>query len=149
MKAELVELAEDNVTPPPEAVKVPDCVCVIPTVTLPKLIDPGVTPNVPLTLVPLPVKETPTDGSDALEASESVALLVPLAEGAKVTERLALPPAGKVWGKVRPLALNPLPLTVAPEIVRLDPPELEMVRACVWLLPTATLPRFILPGAVR
>jgi hypothetical protein len=96
VKAELVELADDNVTPPPLAVKLPDCVSVDPTVTLPKLIDPGVTPNVPLRLVPLPVKDTPTEGSDALEASESVALLVPLVEGAKVTDRLALPPAGRV-----------------------------------------------------
>ena len=96
MKAELVELADDKVTPPPEAVKLPDCVCVVPTVTLPKLIDPGVTPNVPVTLVPLAVKDTATEGSDALEASESVALLVPLAEGVKVTDRLALPPTGMV-----------------------------------------------------
>ena len=92
----MVELAEDSVTPPPVAVKLPDCVWVVPTVTVPKLIDPGVTPRVPLRLVAVPVKDTATDGSDALEASESVALLVPLVEGAKVTDRLALAPAGSV-----------------------------------------------------
>ena len=66
-------------------------------VTLPKLMDPGVTPRVPLeVVVPLPVRETPTEGSDALELRERVALSVPVVEGAKVTDRLALPPAGRV-----------------------------------------------------
>jgi hypothetical protein len=65
-------------------------------VTLPKLMDPGVTPRVPLEVVPLPVRETLTDGSEALELRESVALYVPVAEGTKVTDRLALPPAGRM-----------------------------------------------------
>jgi len=69
---------------------------VVPTVTVPKLKDPGVTTRLPLELVPLPVRETPIDGSDALELRESVALSVPVVEGAKVTDRLALPPAGRV-----------------------------------------------------
>ena len=65
-------------------------------VTLPKLMDPGVTPRVPLEVVPLAVRETPTDGSDALELRESVALYVPVVGGTKVTDRLALPPADRV-----------------------------------------------------
>ena len=44
---------------------------------LPKLMEPGVTPNVPLDVVPLPVRDTPTVGSDALELRDSVALSVP------------------------------------------------------------------------
>jgi hypothetical protein len=68
----------------------------VPMVTLPKLKDPGVTPRLPLEVVPLPVRATPTDASDALEVRESVALSVPVVEGAKVTDRLALPPAGRV-----------------------------------------------------
>src|SRR5215470_12203016 len=102
--------------------------------------EPGVTPNAPLDVVPLPVRDTLTDGSDALEVRDSAALSVPVVDGLKVTERLVLPPAAKVYGKVRPLTLKPVPFTVAPEIVRLDPPELEIVSACVWLLPTVTLP---------
>jgi hypothetical protein len=96
VNTELLELAADRVTLPPLAVTLPDWVCVVPMVTLPKLMDPGVTPRVPLEVVPLPVRETPTDGSDALELRESVALSVPVVEGAKVTDRLALPPAGRV-----------------------------------------------------
>jgi hypothetical protein len=65
-------------------------------VTLPKLKDPGVTARFPLEVVPLPVRATPTDGSDALELRKSVALFVPVVEGAKVTDRLALLPAGRV-----------------------------------------------------
>jgi hypothetical protein len=96
VNAELLELVEDKVILPPLAVMLPDCVCVVPMVTLPKLMEPGVTPNAPVELVPLPVKDTPTDGFDALEESESVALSVPVVEGVKVTDRLALPPAAKV-----------------------------------------------------
>jgi hypothetical protein len=96
VNAELLELLEDTVTLPPLAVKVPDWVCVVPIVMLPKLMEPGVTPNVPLDVVPLPVRDTPTFGSDALELRDSVALSVPVVEGVKITDRLALPPAGRV-----------------------------------------------------
>jgi len=119
-------------------------------VTLPKFMDPGVTAKVPLDVVPLPVSETLTDGSDAFELlMESVALSVPVMEGVKVTDRFALPPAARVYGKVKPLTLKPVPLTLAPEMIRLDPPEFDTVSACVWLLPTVTLPRFMLEGAVK
>lgn len=45
--------------------------------------------------------------------------------------------------------MNPLPPTVAAEIIRLDPPVFVTVSAFVWLLPTGMLPRFILEGALR
>jgi hypothetical protein len=109
----------------------------------------GVTPNVPLDVVPLPVRDTPTYGSEALELRDSAALSVPVVDGVKVTDRLALPPAGRVKGNVKPLTVKPVPLTVAPEIVRLDPPAFEIVSGCVWLLPTVTVPRFMLEGAVK
>jgi hypothetical protein len=84
-----------------------------------------------------------------LELRESAALTGPVVDGVKVTERLVLLPAAKVYGKVRPLTLKPVPLTVAPEIVRLDPPELDTLSSFVWLLPIVTLPRFMLVGAVK
>jgi hypothetical protein len=149
VNAELLELLEDKVILPPLTVKLPDSVCVVPMVTLPKLMEPGVTPNVPLDVVPLPVRDTLTDGSDALELRESAALTGPVVDGVKVTERLVLLPAAKVYGKVRPLTLKPVPLTVAPEIVRLDPPELDTLSSFVWLLPIVMLPRFMLVGAVK
>ena len=93
--AELLEQSEERVRLPPVAVILPDCVCVVPIVTLPKLIEPGVTPSIPLALVPLPVKAILTEGSEASETSESVALSVPVVAGLKVTNRLALPPEGR------------------------------------------------------
>jgi len=74
VNAELLELVDDKVTLPPLAVTLPFCAWTDPMVTLPKLMDPGVTPNVPLELVPLPVKETPIEGSDALELTLSMPL---------------------------------------------------------------------------
>jgi hypothetical protein len=149
VNAELLELLEDTVTLPPLAVKLPDWVCVVPIVTLPKLREPGVTPNVPLDVVPLPVRGTPTEGSDALELRESVALAVPVVDGVNVTERLVLPPAAKVYGNVKPLTPKPVPLTVALEMVRLEPPELDKLSSFVWLVPIVTVPRFMLEGAVK
>lgn len=64
--------------------------------TDPKLMDPGVTVKVPLVVVALPIRDTETDGSEALDVRASVAVSVPDVVGAKVTERLALAPAGRV-----------------------------------------------------
>ena len=64
--------------------------------TVPKLMDPGVTPSVPLDVVALPVRETATEGSEALEVRVRVPVLVPAAVGVKVTDRLALLPAARV-----------------------------------------------------
>ena len=50
----------------------------------------------PLDVVPLPVRDTPTVGSDALEVRDRAALSVPVVEGVKVTDKLALPPAARV-----------------------------------------------------
>jgi hypothetical protein len=77
VNAELLELVDDSVTLPPVAVRLPLWVCVLPMATLPKFIALGATLRVPLEVVPLPVSEMDTDGSEALEASVSVALLVP------------------------------------------------------------------------
>jgi hypothetical protein len=118
-------------------------------VTLPKLIDPGVTPSVPLELVPLPVRDTLSDGSEALEANKSVPFVVPVVVGEKITERFALAPGAKSYGKVNPLTVYPVPLTLAPEMVSIEPPVFETVTGLVWLLPTGTLPRFMLEGAVK
>ena len=66
-------------------------------------------------------------GFDAFEVMLTLPLAAPLAVGEKSTVNDVLWPAVKVKGKDRPLKLNPLPLAVAAEIVRLDPPELVKV----------------------
>jgi len=81
---------------PPEAIRVPLWVWVVPIVTLPKLIEPGVTESVPLVVVPLPFKETFMLGSDPFELKVSVALSGPDVVGEKVTDRFALAPAARL-----------------------------------------------------
>ena len=64
-------------------------------VTLLKFIEPGVTPSVPLVAVAVPLSETATDGSEAFEAIERLAVSVPELVGENFTARLALEPAAK------------------------------------------------------
>jgi hypothetical protein len=69
-----------------------------------------------------------------------VMLMLPLAEplvvGEKSTLNDVLWPAVNVKGKDRPLKLNPVPLAVAAEIVRLEPPVLVSVSDKLVRLPT-------------
>jgi hypothetical protein len=62
-----------------------------------------------------------------LEVTLILPLTAPLVVGAKCTVSEVLWPAFNVKGKVSPLRLNPAPLALATEIVRLDPPELVRV----------------------
>lgn len=94
--AELLELVDDSVTLPPEAVTLPLSVWVVPIATLPKLIDAGVTASVPVVVVPLPPSETFTVGSDPFEVNVRVALSGPEVSGEKVTDKFALAPAAKL-----------------------------------------------------
>ena len=75
-------------------------------------------------------------GFEPLEAMLTVPLAEPLVVGENSTMKDVLWPAFSVKGKDRPLKLNPVPLAVAAEIVRLDAPELVRVSAIVWELPT-------------
>jgi hypothetical protein len=74
--------------------------------------------------------------SEPVEVMLTLPLAAPLAIGEKSTVNDVLWPAVSVKGKDRPLKLNPLPLAVAAEIVRLDPPELVSVSDKLVLLPT-------------
>ena len=58
--------------------------------------EPGVTPSVPFGLLPVPVSETETEGFEALDMSERVALTAPTIVGEKVTERFAVALAASV-----------------------------------------------------
>jgi len=55
-------------------------------------------------------------------------------------------PGERVTGKVNPLMLNPVPLIVPPEIVRLEPPLLLRVSDWLWDIPDCTLPKFTFAG---
>jgi len=115
-------------------------------VTLPKLMEPGVTPRVPLVVAAVPLRGTATEASVAFEAMVRLAVLVPGLVGEYVTDKLALAPAAKDKGKASPLKVKLLPVMVAAEIVRPAVPVFDRVSACIWLLPTATLPKLMEPG---
>jgi len=70
------------------------------------------------------------------EVTLTLPLAAPLAVGEKSTVKDVLWPAANVKGKVSPLKLNPVPLAVAAEIVRLVPPELVSVSDKLVPLPT-------------
>lgn len=119
VKAELLEPTDERVKPAPLAVMLPLWVWVVPMVTLPKFMEPGVTPNVPLVEVAEPLRATATDGSDAFEVIARLAVSVPEVVGENCTVRLALEPAAKEYGRVSPLNVKPVPVMLAAEMVRL------------------------------
>src|SRR5260370_427024 len=81
-----------------------------------------------------------------LEVMLRLPLAAPLVVGEKSAVNEVLWPAFNVNGKVSPLKLNPVPLAVAAEIMRLDPPELVRVSDKVVPLPACTLPNARLVG---
>ena len=93
----------------------------LPIVTLPKFMDPGVTPSVPLVVVPLPVRGTLTSELEALELREMFAEIVPAAVGLKVTVKGTLCPAAIVSGNVRPPKVKAELLELAEDKVTLPP----------------------------
>ena len=70
---------------------------------------------------------------------------MPAEAALKPTLRVRLCPIAKTCG-LKPLIVNPVPLTAAWVIPTLDPPVLVTVTDCVRLLPTAMLPKFRLAG---
>ena len=120
---------------PPEFVSVPESDFELPVCTVPKLkldgfgeIWPGV--------MPVPESAIVRLESEALEVMLTFPLAAPLVVGANRTVKDVLCPAFKVSGTVRPLILNPVPLTDAAEIVTADPPVLVTVSDLLLLVPT-------------
>ena len=141
--AEMVRLV------PPELVRVSVRVFEPPDTTFPKLRLVGLGVICPC-VTPVPESATSSVGSTAFESMTTVPVLEPAAAGAKTTLNDVVCPAGRVSGRVSPLKLNPVPLTVALEIVTLEPPVLVSVTATLGLLPIRTFPKSTLLGvAVR
>ena len=117
--------------------------------TVPRFMLAGESDSVPA-VAPVPLSATFTVGFEAFEVIDRVEVMAPAVAGANVTDRFTLEPAARVYGKVMPLRLKPDPVTLAAETLTLEPPVLDTVSVCVWLLPTVTFPRFMLLGvAVR
>src|ERR1700746_2298746 len=75
-------------------------------------------------------------------ASDILPLVLPLAWGEKVSDKVAACCGPRVIGCHGPAKLNPVPLTLACEMVRFDLPPLLAVTDKVLLLPTWTPPKF-------
>ena len=117
----------------PELVRVPDKFVLLPTWTVPKLRPAGFAATVPAE-TPVAEREMLTVGFDPLSLIVIPPFTKPLDWGANVTLKLVLCPGESVNGGVNPLKLKPLPVAVAWEILRLEPPEFVRVTEVVRLL---------------
>lgn len=131
----LVEVAEETVTLDPVAVRVAVSVLLVPRVTLPKSKAVALEVNWPPEM-PLPDRVIIKAGFEAFEAIAIPPLVLPTTFGVKRTLKVTLCPLFRLKGRLKPLKLNPSPVTVACEIVTVDLPELVNVSYRVWLLPT-------------
>jgi hypothetical protein len=102
VNAALFVLAAEMVTIAPAALKVPDAVPLLPTVTLPTLNVAGLTLRVPGCAVetPTPVRFTLLVAFDASLVMVAIALNVPVAFGENVTVTVVLCPEGTVIGRL-------------------------------------------------
>ena len=82
---ELLSLSDDTVTAAPAALSVTDCVCVVPTGTLPKFSAAGETVNWLVVAIPTPVRDSTACELEALLANEREADSDPLLVGLKAT----------------------------------------------------------------
>ena len=94
----------------------------------------------------MPLSVTVAGEFVALLTTETLPVMLPPTVGAKTTLNVVFWPAVRVTGGISPLVLNPAPVTVACEIVRLALPELVKVTVCVLLVPTRTFPKARLVG---
>jgi hypothetical protein len=133
----LLRLAEDTVTLAPVALSVPACDALLPTVTFPKLAEPGETVSWPCE-VPHPLCTIVSVGFDPFELTVMDPVVLLAVCGANVVLKVRLWFGVSVVGRIRPLMLKPVPASVIWEIVTLEPPMLVRATHWLWLLPTWT-----------
>jgi hypothetical protein len=95
--------------------------------------------------VPVPAKDSATEPFFALLVKASVAEALPEALGAKVTVKETLWPEAIVSGEEIPLTENSVPVMLAEDTVT-GPFVVVNVAVCLWLEPTVTFPKLMLPG---
>src|SRR5664279_616222 len=130
---------------PPVLVKVSDKLEPLPTCTLPNANALGFGESVPW-VTPFPVSGIIKLGLPPFDVTLTLPEAAPPALGLKLTVNDVLCPAFNVIGNASPLRLNPVPLALAAEIVRLEPPVLVSVCDRLALLPTCMLPNAMLLG---
>lgn len=107
----------------------------LPTEMVPNAIDAGemLRIDVETVVVPVPLRATVVVGSRALLLIATVPLSAALEVGLKRTLMVVLWPALKAIGRCGPEAVNAVPVTEIPEIVKIPVPVLVSVTVCVLL----------------
>lgn len=147
LNAPLLEPAPVTVTLAPLALRVPEAVPLLPTLTLPSARVVGATVSCPAAPpVPVPESGTTKVESDASEMIVTFPFTAPADAGVNATLKVLLCPGVNVTGTVIPLTLNPAPLAVSEEIVELMPPTLVNVSDSVCVVDTGTLPKLRVVG---
>jgi hypothetical protein len=126
------KLTDDTVTGAPLAVSIPLAVPLVPTTTLPTATVVGLTLSVPAgAAVPVPLNASVRFGFDAFDVMVTLPLKLFAEGGVKVILNDALCPGVSVRGALIPDMVNPVPLTLAAEMVAFTPPV--FVRVSVWV----------------
>jgi hypothetical protein len=123
---------------------VSSCESVLPTITLPKFADEGLTEiyGVPWFVTsPTPLRLTVTGEEEALLAIEIVPVAFPADAGLKVAVNVALCPAETTVELVRFARLKPVPTVLICENVRSAVPLFATTIDCVAVAPTFTVPK--------
>jgi hypothetical protein len=113
----------------------------LPTFTLPKLRLGVLKVSSCVPASPDPLNAIVSVELGALLVSEIEPVTAPATPGAKTALKVVFEPAGIVIGALRPLMLNPVPVTVAFEITRLDVPLFVKLIVCELLVPVETFPK--------
>jgi hypothetical protein len=128
----------------PVLVSVTLCVELPPTITFPKLMLAG--EALSCRLEPDPLKAMVVGESVAVLVTATLPLALPALVGANVAFSATLFPGKTVTGKLRPLALKPVPDAVTALMVTLAEPVFVSVTLWVLALPTFTGPKLTLVG---
>jgi hypothetical protein len=119
-----------------------------PTISIPKFKLDVNNEMVRVAGVPLPLNAMVCVESVALLLIVMVPVTLPVAVGANATVKFKVFAGASVNGVEIPLNLNPVPLTVALEIVRLAAPVFFSCTVCEFVVPSGTLPKLMLDGVV-
>jgi hypothetical protein len=141
----LLRLADETVTLVPLALRLLAWLTLVPVVTLPKSNAVGVRISWPWA-VPVPESDTVNVGLEALESTVIPPFALTADCGANTALKVTLAPGLSVSGTFSPPMLNPVPVTVAWEIVTLAPPVFVSESFNIRLLPTWTFAKFKLLG---
>jgi hypothetical protein len=130
----------------PLLVKVTFSEPLLPTFTFPKLKLVGLAPKRCVAAAPVPLREMASGELGALLTSEIELVVLVAAVGVNTALNVDVFPAAISNGVVKPLRLNPVPATLACEIVTLALPGLDKVKVCELLVPMKTFPKPALAG---